>query len=226
LVAVGLAYHRGPRLDLLPPVRDYAKRQCPPAEADAARWCRHFLDRTRTEGGRIFGDGGAEALADLTPEIANIDAALLAAPGLSLGEPAVAALGGAYRLLSASGAGSPSALDALARACAEAANTAGEAACHFWRGVLALARSDQNTARARCGEALPLFRRVGDVGSEANCIERLGDIALARSEHDTARARYEEALPLNRRVGDVLGEATCILSPNFATYICQAIDIG
>ena len=80
-VAVGLAYHRGPRLDLLPPVRDYAKRQCPPAEVDAARWCRHFLDRTRTEGERILGDGGAEALTDLTPEIANIDAALRAAPG-------------------------------------------------------------------------------------------------------------------------------------------------
>ena len=103
-----------------------------PAEPDAARWCRHFVDRTGTEGNRIFGDGGAEALTDLTPEIANIDAALLAAPGLSLREPAVAALGGACRLLSASGAGSPSALDALARACAEAANTAGEATCHFW----------------------------------------------------------------------------------------------
>jgi Domain of unknown function (DUF4062) len=84
LVAVGLGYHRGPRLDLLPPVRDYARRRCPPAEADAVRWCRHFLDRTRTEGGRILWDGGAAALTDLTPEIANIDAALRAAPVLSL----------------------------------------------------------------------------------------------------------------------------------------------
>jgi tetratricopeptide (TPR) repeat protein len=210
LVAVGIAYHRGPRLDLLPPVRDYAKRQCPPAEADAARWCRHFLDRTRTEGGRIFGDGGAEALADLTPEIANIDAALLAAPGLSLGEPAVAALGGAYRLLSASGAGSPAALDALARACAEAADTAGAAACHVWRGLLALDRSDHDTAQAGYEEALPLYRRLGDVLGEARCTEGLGNIALLRSDHDTARARYEEALPLYRRVGAVLGEANCI----------------
>jgi hypothetical protein len=67
LVAVGLAYHRGPRLDLLPPVRDYAKRQCPPTEADGARWCRYFLDRTRTEGGRIYGDGGAKALTGRSP---------------------------------------------------------------------------------------------------------------------------------------------------------------
>ena len=292
LVAVGLAYHRGPRLDLLPPVRDYAKRQCPPAEVDAARWCRHFLDRTRTEGERILGDGGAEALTDLTPEIANIDAALRAAPDLSLRAQAVAALGGAYRLLSASGAGSPATLDALARACAAANDTAGEAACHRWRGrststaptttgrgcatrkpcrsiglsgtcsarplasnasaisrfavptttrpggamrkpcrsiavsatcsarptaSIASAtsrsrRSEHDTARARYEEALPLYRRVGDVLGEANCICSVGDIALARSDHDTARARFEEALPLYRRVGNVLGEAHCIYS--------------
>ena len=212
LVAVGLAYHRGPRLDLLPPVRDYAKRQCPPAEVDAARWCRHFLDRTRTEGERILGDGGAEALTDLTPEIANIDAALRAAPDLSLRAQAVAALGGAYRLLSASGAGSPATLDALARACAAANDTAGEAACHRWRGRVDLDRSDHDRARVRYEEALPLYRLVGDVLGEANCIERLGDVALRRSEHDTARARYEEALPLYRRVGAVLGEANCINS--------------
>jgi tetratricopeptide (TPR) repeat protein len=122
----------------------------------------------------------------------------------------VAALGGAYRLLSASGAGSPSALDALARACAEAANTAGEAACHLCRGLVALARSEHDTARACYEEALPLYRRVGSVLGEAGCIYSLGDIALRCSEHDTARARYEEALPLYRRVGDVLGEANCI----------------
>jgi tetratricopeptide (TPR) repeat protein len=212
LVAVGLAYHRGPRLDLLPPVRDYAKRQCPPTEADGARWCRYFLDRTRTEGGRIYGDGGAKALTGLTPEIANIDAALRAAPGLSLRELAVAALEGTWRLLSAGGAGSPAALDALARACAEAADAAGEAACHYWRGLVAEHRSDQDTARARYEEALPLYRRVGGVLGEANCINGLGDIALVRSDHDAARARYEEALPLYRRIGSVLGEANCIQS--------------
>jgi tetratricopeptide (TPR) repeat protein len=212
LVAVGLAYHRGSRLDLLPPVRDYARRQCPLAEPDAARWCRHFVDRTGTEGKRIFGDGGAEALTDLTPEIANIDAALRAAPGLSLREAAVEALGGTWRLLSASGAGSRSALDALAGACAEAADAAGEATCHFWCRMVAQGRSDHATARARYEEALPLYRRVGDVVGEANCIKGLGDIARDRSDHDTARARYEEALPLYRSVSDMLGEANCIKS--------------
>ena len=49
-------------------------------------------------------------------------------------------------------------------------------------------------ARARYEQALPLYRRVGDVLGEANCIKSLGDIALARSDHDGARARYDDAL--------------------------------
>ncbi|MDI1450514.1 tetratricopeptide repeat protein [Polyangium sp. 6x1] len=80
----------------------------------------------------------------------------------------------------------------------------------FWLGQSAYMRSDHDVARARDGQALPLFRKVGDVLGEANCIKSLGDIALRRSDHDAARARYEQALPLYQKVGDVLGEANCI----------------
>ena len=213
LRGTGLAHLRADhRLDLLPPVRDHARRAHKPADADATAWCRHFLDRARTEGGKILRDGGAEALVALTPEVANIDAALRAAPGLGLREPAVAALDGVWRLLSASGAGSPAVLTALAAACRAADDAAGEAACHYWHARISFARSDHEGARARYEEALPLYRRVGDVLGEANCIRSLGDIALDRSDHEGARARYEEALPLYRRVGDVLGEANCIRS--------------
>ena len=213
LRGTGLAHLRADhRLDLLPPVRDHARRAHKPAEADASACCWHFLDRARAEGGRILWDGGAEALAALTPEVANIDAALRVAPGLGLRQPAVAALGGVYRLLSASGVGSPAALAALADACHAADDAAGEAACHFRHGLTSLFRSDHEGARARYEEALPLYRRVGSVLGEANCIKSLGDIALARSDHEGARARYEEALPLFRRVGDVRGEANCIKS--------------
>ena len=75
-----------------------------------------------------------------------------------------------------------------------------------------LRRSDHEAARQRYEEALPLYRKVGDLQGEANCIQRLGDLALARSDHDGARQRFEEALPLYREVGDVLGEANCIRS--------------
>ena len=211
LVAVGLAYHRGPRLDLLPPVRDYAKRQCPPAEVDAARWCRHFLDRTRTEGERILGDGGAEALTDLTPEIANIDAALRAAPDLSLRAQAVAALGGAYRLLSASGAGSPASAGCLGARLCRSQRHSGRGGMSSLARTVDLDRSDHDRARVRYEEALPLYRLVGDVLGEATA-SNASAISRFAVPTTTRPGRYEEALPLYRSVGDVLGEANCIYS--------------
>ena len=211
LRGTGLAHLRADRrLDLLPPVRDHARRAHQPEDTDATAWCRHFLDRARAEGGKIMRDGGAEALAALTPEVANIDAALRAARINGLLQPAVAALRGVHGLLSASGAGSPAALAALADACRAADDAAGEAACHFCHALISLRRSDHEGARARYEQALPLYRCVGDVLGEANCIHSLGQIAFDRSDQEGARAQYEEALPLYRRVGAVGGEANCI----------------
>jgi tetratricopeptide (TPR) repeat protein len=87
----------------------------------------------------------------------------------------------------------------------------GEANCIKRLGDIALACSDQDTARARYEQALPLYRRVGDVLREANCIKSLGNIAQDRFDHGAARARYEEALPLYRHVGNLHGEANCML---------------
>jgi tetratricopeptide (TPR) repeat protein len=88
----------------------------------------------------------------------------------------------------------------------------GEANCIKRLSDIALARSDHEGARELYEQALPLYRRVGDVLGEANCIDRLGDIALAHSDHEGAGALYEQALPLFRRVGSVQGEANCIQS--------------
>jgi hypothetical protein len=40
-------------------------------------------------------------------------------------------------------------------------------------------------------EALPLYRKVGDLLGEANCLKSLGDIARARSDHNGARTGGE-----------------------------------
>jgi len=83
---------------------------------------------------------------------------------------------------------------------APVASWRGNATCIQRLGDIALERSDPDTARERYDEALPLYRRVGNVLGEANCIQGLGDIALEGSDPDTARARYEDALTLYERI--------------------------
>ncbi len=201
-----------PRLDLLPPIRRYAANRHRPQNDEHSAWCRHYLALARETGGFILWAGGAEALARLSPEVANIDAALREATAEALRPEAVAALNGVWRLLSATGAGSLAPLHALADACHDAADPAGEAECHFWRGLIAFDRSDHAISEQAFEQALPLYRQVSDVQGEANCIQSLGDIALRRSDHDAARQAYEQAMPRYRQVGDVQGEANCIRS--------------
>jgi tetratricopeptide (TPR) repeat protein len=212
LLAVGLAMHRAARLDLLPPVRDHARRAHPPKGEDATAWCRHFLTLTREQAGRIGLPGGPEALTQLAPEVANLEAAMRAAAGLSLREVAVAAAHGTYLLLSASGAGSIDALRALSQECHIAKDTRGEAGCCFYAGVVAFTRSDHASARALFVRAIPLFQQVGDLGDEADCIRRLGDVAVAREEYSEAQAFFEQSRTLSQKIGDELGEVNCVQS--------------
>ena len=80
----------------------------------------------------------------------------------------------------------------------------------FLLGQYHASRYDYKKARDSIENALPLYRKVGNLLGEANCIESLGDIALFHSDHAGARVRYEEALALYRKIGHVLGEANCI----------------
>ena len=188
LRAVGLAFERAGRIDLLPPVRDYARSVQPPDRVDVESWVRHYLSLAEDVGGRIFGAQGANALARLVPEQANLEAGLHAAGPAALLGVAVAALNGIARLWTATGAGSLASFQALADACGSAGEAWNEAECCYRLGETALARSEHDAARAAYEQALPLYRQVGDVQGEANCIQSLGDIALRRSEHDAARA--------------------------------------
>jgi hypothetical protein len=201
LRAVGLAFARDGRLDLLPPVREYARDAHPPADPDAELWARHYLALARDVGGRIYGTDGAAALARLTPEVANIVDALGLAAGSELRADATMALNGVSRIWSASGAGSLAPLQFLAEAWRTTGDKYNEAECHYRLAEIAQARSDHDRARPALERARALFHDVDAVRDEAYCIARLGDIALERSEHDAARgvSAGVAALPPSRR---------------------------
>jgi class 3 adenylate cyclase len=84
-MSVGLAYQPSQdRLDLLPPIRDFARRHWQPIESDAVAWRHHYLRLVAQHGRQIGTRSGAEAVARLRAEVANLDAALYAGMRASL----------------------------------------------------------------------------------------------------------------------------------------------
>lgn len=78
LQAVGLAEERPARLDLLPPVREHARRRHLPIDSDE-RWYRHYLSLAEDRGPQFTSGRGAEALARLAPELPNVEASIRSA---------------------------------------------------------------------------------------------------------------------------------------------------
>jgi tetratricopeptide (TPR) repeat protein len=215
LRAVGLASYEVLRLRLLALVRKYVRDFHPAGGAERRHVIEHYFRLVRDLGPKAGAEGGAEAVARLSPEMANVEAMLRAGFEDALPEASIdAAIAwsefGVFAGLGTALPREPALYEpALYRSSPDLSKRA--RLCTSL-GTLALARSDPDAARALFDEALLLFRRVGDVRGEAKCILSLGNIALERSDYDAARARFDEALPLFRRVADVRGEANCILS--------------
>ncbi|MFZ1463735.1 MAG: tetratricopeptide repeat protein [Anaerolineae bacterium] len=71
-------------------------------------------------------------------------------------------------------------------------------------------RADREGALASYGQALDLFRQVGDRLGEANVLRAIGDAQQFRKEIEGALASYRQALDLYRQVGARLGEANTL----------------
>ncbi len=206
---VGLAFDEAHRLRLLAPLREYVQREHPPQADDLQAALSHYLGLATSLGEKTGKVGGAEAVARLTPEAENIEAAIVWSLDTDSRTAFEAAINlGEFARFTGLGTTAPLENAAMKAKADDAVDLA--ARCCSRVGDIALARSEHESARTHYEEAFLLYRRVGDGGGEAHCIKCLGDIAFARSDHEHARARYEEALPLYKRIGGTLGEANCI----------------
>jgi len=197
------------RVRMRAPLREYLAAARPPEAPDEERAIGYYLSLAAQEGKKLGTSGGAEAIARLAPEVANVEAVLGRRPELYLKviRPAVYGWGEFMRF---TGVGSTTPIEAVMTAAGVADNSEIIAQSAETLAVIALSRSDHEGARKRYEEALPLYQRIGDVLGEATCIQRFGDIALERSDYEGARKRYEEALPLYQRIDEVIGEAICV----------------
>ena len=162
LLRLALAVERNGRLDLLSPIRQHAARRHAPAPADDDAWPAHYLDLARTLGEGIGSREGDGAVDRLTPEFANIEAAIRAALGSGHRADAMAALSGFSHLAEIASQPAPVVAD-LATASHADGDVLGEANCIKSLGDIALARSDHEGARKAYEDALPLYRKVGNV---------------------------------------------------------------
>jgi tetratricopeptide (TPR) repeat protein len=206
-----LAFEEGKRFRMLAPLREYVAATYPPDTLDAQPAIDHYLGLAMHEGDKVGSDGGAEAVARLTPEVANVESILAQNTVTTLASVAKAVPGWA-ELMRFTGLGSMSLIEEMATRTLGAGMTNEAAACILGLGNIALDRSDHEAALKHFEEALELYQRVGDLLGEANCIECLGDLAFERSDHEMARKQYEEALQLYKKVGSLLGNANCIWS--------------
>jgi len=210
LLAIGLAVSSDGRLDLLPPVRDYARHRGTPERAEQALWVEHFLGLGERLGELVGRPGGDQAAARLMPEIANVEAALLAA---ALGPYRSGAVRAAFRFAEFcrfNGRGG-SVLRQLAAICSEADDPQGEAECLECQADIDRTHFEYALANDTYTHALGIYKLIGAHDRQAWCVLCIGDIALARCRYEAAQMSYDEAHSLYRGVNDYLGEANCML---------------
>lgn len=89
----------------------------------------------------------------------------------------------------------------------EAGDEACEAAALNLLGELHVARGEYDLAESVLGEAVTIWRRVGEVSGVANALRGLGISHLFRGEDHEAERLFSDALASYRSVGDRRGEA-------------------
>jgi non-specific serine/threonine protein kinase len=76
---------------------------------------------------------------------------------------------------------------------------------HMALGMIAIAELDPEQVVTQMGEALSLFREVGDLWSTAKCLIVMGIAALGRGDAEDAARAFEEALQLVHQLKNKIG---------------------
>ena len=211
LRAIGLLRDREARIDLLPPVRDVARRRHPPQASDTTAWVSHYLALAKREGDHLGKDGGGSAITRLLPEIPNIGAAILASTATPEGRAtALGVVEGLSKAMRYSGLNLAGALEVLANQCATSGELIGEADCLWGLAGIARMQSRNEEARSLYEQARDRYVRAGGLSGEADCLLGLADTARMQSCNEEARSLYEQARDRHVRAGGLIGEAHCL----------------
>lgn len=196
-----------PRFRMLETIREYAvERLEASGEAAAVRrayadWCLSLAEEAAPQ---LTGPQQTAWLARLAREHDNMRAALdwcIGAGETALGLALAAVLGQFWTLHGHLSEGRARLARALAAAGAQE-SAAARAQALDWASVMAYHQCDYAAAKSEAGDALALYRSLGNRYGESRALDTMGDSANEMGDYVTGTALFEEALAIARDMGD------------------------
>lgn len=210
LLAVGLAIETPNRIDLLPPIRDYARRYYPPDGIYAKAWPDNILFLAGYVG------TGAETSEDdplflrLQGDLNNIEAAFqkcLMTQG-DYNWVRLSIMG--YKNLLIAASKRSNIFSQFAERFEKDGNRIAEGICLKMCGDIFFHFSEYDIAKDKYIDALEIFNQEENITFQANTLASLGDIENFYKRFENSEELYLDARSRFRQIGDKLGEANSI----------------
>lgn len=209
LYRTGLAVDRGMRLDLLPPIREHARRHYPLAPIEADRCSDHFLPKLVEMQSGFVSDRSQLLIKQNAPCFANFEVCLVHSLNIA-NETSLRSEINGLGALASQALVQTNIFDRLASTLAQKGDFGSAALCLRICGDLAHSRSDYEVATRYFLQSTERYEIVDDLSGRGACLQRLGDIALRQANIVLARSYVEEATFLYISVQDTVGEATTL----------------
>lgn len=210
LLNLGLAVERNTRIDLLPPIRDFATRYRKTTETDALDVTNHFVALTKELGEGIMQKGDSDAAVRVEQDFRNVESVIRGELLAKRRAPFLAVADTIYQVAILRGI-STTIFKEVAESGRAGADPETQSKCLYLDAQLAFYRGDPDTAWTAYEEALSFYRQIGDRKGQGLCIHALGNVARARLEAEEATSAYRESLELFREIDFLIGESTCLM---------------
>jgi class 3 adenylate cyclase/tetratricopeptide (TPR) repeat protein len=206
-----LAFDDGERLRMLAPIREHIAAHHPPRDDDRDRLLDLWERLAVTDRKAVGTHGGGDTAQRLNVEAANVEAGVAELVALGRVDAAGRAAIGLANYYAFSGAPAGRGLQLVMDAAESAGNLPTLAATSRFAALLAMSRSELDTARVLLDKSLALSRRLGDAPNEAHCLRNLGELLQMLGDAIAARELLEAALRGYQHIQFELGVADCYL---------------
>lgn len=182
---VGLANERLERIDLLPPIREHARRNYSPSGDKADEWMNYFLGLAQQLNDNVGTPEGAKLLKRLQPEFNNVEQSLRRSVSKNPNDNTLPALN-ALKSLSIQGKVATGAFRKLLKEYKSAGNFFMELKCVISDAAIDVFRGRFAEAKIKLEHVLEICERGADFDENisAECHARLGVIAQIHADYE------------------------------------------